>query len=114
MAVKMELGRRIVADFHGEALGKQAEEDFNREVRQGGVPGDIETVEHGAAGDIRVPQMLVAVGLAPSRTEAERLVKSGSLEINGVRHAEFVFRAAAETYTLRVGKKWKKVAVKSH
>ena len=112
MSVKMELGRRIVSDFHGEAAGRQAEDDFNREVRQGAAPSDIETVEHGAAGDIRVPQMLLALGLAPSRTEAERLVKSGSLEINGVRHAEFVFHAAAETYILRVGKKWKKVTVR--
>jgi len=39
MEVKMELAARIVADFHS-AEAKQAGEDFNREVRQGGEPAD--------------------------------------------------------------------------
>jgi tyrosyl-tRNA synthetase len=112
MGVKMELGRRVVADFHSEAEACQAEDDFNREVRQGAAPDDMETVEYGAAGDIRVPQMLHGTGLAPTRSEAERLLKSGAVEINGSRHTDIVFRAAAGTYTLRVGKKWKRVTVK--
>ena len=111
MEVKMSLGRRIVADFHSEAAGKQAEEDFNREVRQGGVPSDIETVEYGTASDIRVPQMLVAIGLAPTRSEAERLVKAGALEIDGTIHKRMAFTAAPGSYTLRAGKKWKRITV---
>jgi tyrosyl-tRNA synthetase len=112
MAVKMELGRRVVADFHSAAEAQQAEEDFNREVRQGGVPADIETAEYGTAGDIRIPQMLAATGLAPTRSEAERLLKAGAIEINGERHTEIVFRAAAGIYTVRAGKKWKRVTIK--
>jgi tyrosyl-tRNA synthetase len=111
MAVKMELAARIVADFHSSAEAKQAQEDFNREVRQGGEPSDIETVEYGAAGDIRLPQMLVATGLAPTRSEAERLIKSGAVEIDAARHTAIVFQAPAGTYTVRVGKKWKKIIV---
>jgi tyrosyl-tRNA synthetase len=112
MDVKMELGRRIVADFHSQAEAWQAEEDFNREVRQGAAPDDIDTVEYGAAGDIRVPQMLHGTGLAPTRSEAERLLKSGAVEIDGSRHTGILFRAAPGTYTLRVGKKWKRITVK--
>jgi tyrosyl-tRNA synthetase len=111
MEVKMELGRRIVADFHAEAAARQAEEDFNREVRQGAPPADIETVEYGQAGDLRMPQLLHGTGLAPTRSEAERLLKSGAVEINGVRHTEIVFHAPAGTHTVRAGKKWKRVTV---
>jgi len=111
MEVKMELAGTIVADFHSEADAKQAGEDFNREVRQGGEPADIETVEFGAAGEIRVPQMLVALGLAPTRTEAERLVKAGASEIDGVRSTDLKWQAAAGTHTIRAGKKWKKITV---
>jgi tyrosyl-tRNA synthetase len=111
MEVKMELAGTIVADFHSAADAKQAGEDFNREVRQGGEPADIETVEFGAAGEIRVPQMLVALGLAPTRTEAERLVKAGAAEIDGVRSSDLKWLAAAGTHTIRAGKKWKKVTV---
>jgi len=111
MSVKMELGRRIVADFHSDAEAQQAQEDFNREVRQGAEPADIETVAYGGAGDLRVPQMLVAIGLAPTRSEAERLIKSGAVEINGTRHAEIIFKAGQGTHILRAGKKWKRITV---
>jgi len=111
MAVKMELAARIVADFHTSAEAQQAQEDFNREVRQGAEPSDIETVEYGAPGDIRLPQMLVATGLAPTRSEAERLLKAGAVEIGGSRHSAMVFQAPAGVHTFRVGKKWKKIVV---
>ncbi len=111
MAVKMELAAHVVADFHSAAEAKQAQDDFNREVRQGAEPSDIETVEYGAPGDIRMPQMLLATGLAPTRSEAERLLKSGAVEINSSRHSTMVFQASAGIYTLRVGKKWKKIVI---
>jgi tyrosyl-tRNA synthetase len=110
MSVKMELAGRIVADFHSQADAAQALDDFNREVRQGAEPDDIETVDYGTAGDLRVPQMLHTVGLAPTRTEAERLIKSGAVEIDGVR-AGIVFHAEPGTYTVRAGKKWKRIIV---
>jgi tyrosyl-tRNA synthetase len=112
MTAKMELARRIVGDFHSQADVRQAEEDFNREVRQGSAPADIETVEYGSAGELRMPQMLHSTGLAPTRSEAERLLKSGAVEIDGARHTAMVFHAAAGSYTVRAGKKWKRVTVK--
>ncbi len=56
--------------------------------------------------------MLHAAGLAPTRTEAERLIKSGAVEIDGVR-AGIVFHAEPGTYTVRAGKKWKRINVKA-
>jgi tyrosyl-tRNA synthetase len=114
MAVKMELAGRIVADFHSAAEARQAEEDYNREVRQGEEPADIETVplaniERDASG-VNVPKMLVTIGLADSRTDAERKIKAGALEINGIRWMELRHRADS-TLTLRLGKKWRKVTV---
>ncbi len=111
MTVKMELASVIVTDFHSMAEAKQAGEDFNREVRQGGEPADIETMEYGSAGEIRVPQMLAAVGLAPTRSEAERLLKAGAVEIDGARNVDLKWLAAAGTHTIRAGKKWKKITV---
>jgi len=110
MGVKMELAGRIVADFHSQADAAHALDDFNREVRQGAEPVDIETMEYGTAGDLRIPQMLTTAGLAPTRTEAERLIKSGAVEIDGVR-AGIVFHAEPGTYTVRAGKKWKRISV---
>jgi tyrosyl-tRNA synthetase len=113
MGVKMELAKRIVADFHSAADAQRAEEDFNREVRQGAEPTDIETVEFASGPDIHVPKMLVAIGMVSSRTEADRLVKSGAVEINGARCNDLVYRATNGALTVRVGKKWKRVIVKA-
>ena len=113
MEVKMELAGRIVSDFHSAAEAKQAGEDFNREVRQGGEPADIVVVDYGKAGDqISVPQMLVALGTASTRTEAERLLKAGAVEIDGERWTAMKLPATPGPHTIRAGKKWKKIVVK--
>jgi tyrosyl-tRNA synthetase len=111
MGVKMELAGRIVADFHSLTDAAQAQEDFNREVRQGAEPSDIVIVDFGEAGDLRVPQMLHAIELAGTRTDAERLIKSGAVEIDGVRTG-MVFHAEPGTHTIRAGKKWKRISLK--
>jgi tyrosyl-tRNA synthetase len=104
MEVKMELAARIVADFHSAAEARQAGEDFNREVRQGAEPADISGIVMAAQ---RLTSALVTAGVAPSRTEAERLLKAGAVEVNGVRLTNPAFAlTVGSTYTIRVGKKW--------
>jgi tyrosyl-tRNA synthetase len=111
MAVKKELARAIVTEFHSAADARQAEEDFVREVQQGGVPADIEVVEYGSAGEVRLPQWILGTGLAASRSEAERLLRAGAVEINGVVQEGMAARLDSGSYTVRVGKKWRKVIV---
>jgi tyrosyl-tRNA synthetase len=110
MEVKMELASRIVADFHSTAGAKQAQEDFNREVRQGAEPADIEQRPNPAydvALGTHVPKLLVTTGVAPSRTEAERLLKAGAVEIDGQRWTKTYY--PRERFTIRSGKKWKRI-----
>jgi tyrosyl-tRNA synthetase len=110
MQVKMELASRIVADFHSAADAKQAQEDFNREVRQGAEPADIEQKPNPAydvALGTHVPKLLVTTGVAPSRTEAERLLKAGAVEIDGQRWTKTYY--PQQQFTIRSGKKWKKI-----
>jgi tyrosyl-tRNA synthetase len=109
MPVKKDLAGRIVADFHSAAEATQAADDFNREVQQHGVPADIETAANPSftASGTNVPKMLVAVGLVSSRTEAERLLKAGAIEIDGQRWSELVH--PGQEFTVRAGKKWKKI-----
>ncbi len=109
MEVKMELAGRIVADFHSAGEASQAGEDFDREVRQQAMPGDVETVrnEWFNGTGTNLPKLLVSTGLAPSRTEAERLLKAGAVEIDGQRWAQLSY--PGESFTIRAGKKWKKV-----
>ena len=63
------------------------------------------------SGDKKLPVALVEFQLAPSRTEAERLIKSGALEIDGKRCTDVAYRMKVGTYTVRVGKKWMKFTI---
>ena len=113
MQTKMDLGRRIVADFHSPAAADAAVEAFDREVRQGREPADTETVNlpPGAQTDkgIRIDKLLALTGLADSVTDATRKLKAGAVEIDGAIHKDLLLSAGAGTLVIRAGKKWKRI-----
>jgi tyrosyl-tRNA synthetase len=115
MEVKMDLGRRIVADFHSAAEAEAAHEAFNREVRQGLEPADTETVDLPAAArtekGIRVDKLIATIGLADSVSDATRKIKAGAVEIDSKVHKELLLSATAGLLVIRAGKKWKRVRV---
>jgi tyrosyl-tRNA synthetase len=115
MQTKMELGRRIVTDFHSQADADTAVEAFNREVRHGLEPADNETVNlpAGATTDkgIRVDKLLAQTGLADSVTDAARKLKAGAVEINGEIFKELLLPPAAAILVIRAGKKWKRIKI---
>ncbi len=108
MPVKMRLARQIVGDFHSAAAADQAQVDFDREVREGAAPSDMETVILDAGIGTNLPKVLLAAGLADSRTDAERKIKAGAVEINGKRHTSLTVGFPGRS-VVRVGKKWKRV-----
>ena len=111
MGVKKELAARIVADFHSVADAKQAEEDFVREVQQGSKPADTPQVD--LIGPNRLWQALLQTGLAASRTEAERKIKAGAVEINGQRWTNPAAPLPAGNNSTHVGNKWVDIIVKT-
>jgi tyrosyl-tRNA synthetase len=118
-AVKMDLAETIVTNFNGPQAAKQACEDWVNEVQEGGVPSDIEEQTEDAeelrvAGvwtenGVHVPRLLSRLKLAPSRTEADRLIKSGAIDIDGERWSELNYPTAPSRLrlTVRAGKRWK-------
>src|SRR5271166_3395932 len=86
MQVKMRLARQIVADFHSAEAADQAQADFQHEVREGQQPADIETVQLSSDVGNSLPKILLAAGLADSRTDAERKIKAGAVEADGAKH----------------------------
>src|SRR5580704_4603865 len=86
MQVKMRLARQIVGDFHSTEDAAQAQADFDREVRSGQEPDDVETIPLAPGAGSNLAKILVAAGLADSRTDAERKIKAGAVEIDGEKH----------------------------
>jgi tyrosyl-tRNA synthetase len=111
MAAKQALARIIVADFHSAEAADHAQSEFDREVREGQVPSDIETIILPDGVGTSLPKILLAAGLADSRTDAERKVKAGAVEINGDKHASLTIALPPGQHVFRLGKKWKRIQV---
>lgn len=122
MELKMDLGRRIVADFHSAGAAAEAHDAFNREVRQGLEPADTETVDlppqAGTPDKIRLDKLLAVLAMAPSVTEATRRVKAGAVEVNGTVQKDLTFDAspvldgADRILVIRAGKQWKRIRLR--
>ena len=111
MQVKMRLARQIVADFHSAGAAEQAQADFDSEVREGQEPADIETVTLPDSVGNNLAKILVTLDLADSRTDAERKIKAGAVEINGEKYTKLTIALPKGQTVFRVGKKWKRVQV---
>ena len=85
--VKDELGRRLVARFHGEAAGVAASEEFARVFSKSELPEDILGFVLDDA-QLGLLALLVRCKLAGSNSEARRLVEQGAVRIDDVRQTD--------------------------
>lgn len=91
MEAKKRLARTITAGFHGEAAAQAADENWARMFQQKSVSENLEEV-HIAFGDvegpaeilqIRLPKLLVQLGLAASGAEANRKIAEKAVKLDG-------------------------------
>jgi tyrosyl-tRNA synthetase len=108
METKMQLAHTIIAGFHGEEAARKATEEFQRVFRERQAPEEVPQRKLPRGGLKRLSALLVELDLAPSRSEAERLIKQGGVEINGERAGDVKKEldfSRAGAYLLRAGKK---------
>ncbi|HEV2223231.1 MAG TPA: tyrosine--tRNA ligase [Candidatus Acidoferrales bacterium] len=108
MDAKMQLAHTIIATFHGEAAARSAKDEFQRVFRDRQSPEDVPEKILACGLPTRVSTLLFISDLAPSRAEAERLIKQGAVEIDGQR-VDDVKRvldvSKPVSFLLRAGKK---------
>ena len=85
MDVKMRLAEEVIAGFHGDEAAKKASENFQRVFRDRELPTEIEEIRWNSflpseTADVPLARLIAMFKLAPSRTEAERLIKQGAVE----------------------------------
>ena len=126
MQAKRDLARTITADFHTPELAAHAEENWSKQFQQGGVSDDLEeigipqseiagpeahNVQDGIPGfTIRVPKLLVHLGLTSSNGEGTRKLAEGAVKIEGeiCKDAVYTLNQLPMTLTVRLGKKAKR------
>ena len=109
MDAKKELARRIVAQFHGLSAAKSAEEDFVRVFSQDALPENIEVVsvcKDSLGESVGLAKLLAECGLAPSSSEARRLIQSGAVKVDNERADNPSVQIRLETgILLQIGKR---------
>ena len=125
---KMRLARVLAAHYHGEEAAALAEAKFVREVQHRQVPETIEEVrvdpkggeeragtERSQAESRLLWWVLKQASLAPSASEARRLIQQGAVDVDGERVTDLDHRLApGRGYLIRVGKRrYKRVLLES-
>ena len=84
--LKVELAKRVIADFHSAAAAHEAEEEFVRRFRNKETPDEVEE-RAVAAQKWKLARLLVETALAPSAAEARRLIEQGGVRVDGERRS---------------------------
>jgi len=105
--IKVDLAKKIVADFYSQADANKAEEDFNAIFRGKQTPDDIEERTL-SSGSWKLPRLLVELSLAQSMAEARRLIEQGGVYVGGERHSQTDFEVDIDAdlpILIQVGKR---------
>jgi tyrosyl-tRNA synthetase len=121
MEAKKRLARTITAGFHGEAAAQSADENWARMFQQKETTEDLEEVAVAFAdvagpepNQIRLPKLLVRMGLATSGAEANRKIVEGAVKVNGgvCSGPVFYIDALPKSVPIRLGKRAKIAVIK--
>jgi tyrosyl-tRNA synthetase len=100
---KAALAHEIVARFHGAQAAEAAAHDFELRAR-GGVPDQIDELSLAGA-PLAIGQLLKQARLAPSTSEALRLIEQGGVRIDGAVVSDKALKVGAGTFVVQVGKR---------
>jgi tyrosyl-tRNA synthetase len=84
MDAKMRLAEEVISDFHGQEAARKAAENFQRVFRDRQAPEEAPTVKLPKGSAKKITALLADLKLAPSKAEAERLIKQKAVEIDGM------------------------------
>jgi tyrosyl-tRNA synthetase len=112
---KVSLAAEVVRIFHGEAASLKAAATWDTKFSRREVPEDT-PIKHlpednyigTKPGKMKLPRALLRLDAAPSRAEAERLIKQGAVELDGTVITDVAFEIdlnVPQKHLLRVGKK---------
>ena len=100
---KVALAKEITARFHGAAGAEAGAADFDLRAR-GGIPDDIEAIALSGA-PLGIGVLLKQSRLAPSTSEALRLVDGGGVRVDGTVISDRGLKLPAGTFVVQVGKR---------
>lgn len=103
---KAELAEEIVERFHNKAESIRARHDFELRFKQHQLPEEIPEIKLFSQAPKPLPNLLKESGLAPSTSEAIRLIKQGAVKIDGQKVSDHALTISPNTsHIYQVGKR---------
>jgi tyrosyl-tRNA synthetase len=107
--IKVDLAKKIVADFYSKADADAAEDEFVRRFRNKETPEEMElrSVPSNYPDSWELAHLLQVVGLASSKAEARRFIQQGGVYVDGARamaNSPTIWKPGMSV-TLQVGKR---------
>jgi tyrosyl-tRNA synthetase len=106
---KMRLAREITSLYHSEEAAQKAEEQFKAVFQRGGMPDEIPTFEVPqdiiSQEGVDMARLIVEAGLAPSTSQARRLISQGAIRVNGEKTDELKNPTLKDQDVVQVGKR---------
>lgn len=104
--IKFELGKEIVARFHGGPAAEEALQGFKAQFQQHIIPNDLpEIVIVAGAEGMPIANVLKEAQLTESTSEALRLIKDGALRIGGEKVSDKALQLSEGEYIIQAGKR---------
>lgn len=101
--VKVLLAQEVVERFHSRQAAEAALADFEARFQRGAMPDEMPHMSIPTGG---IAQILKQAGLAPSTSEAMRLIDGGGVRVNGEKISnKALLLPPGETVVLQVGKR---------
>jgi tyrosyl-tRNA synthetase len=108
MEAKLNLASTIVACYHDRAAAASARAEFQRKFREREFPAESAERKVLPVGPTPLVAVIAKAGLAPSKTEARRLIAQGGVELDGEKVTDgdrILPGEPGQEYRLKVGKK---------
>jgi tyrosyl-tRNA synthetase len=104
MELKKRLAREIVTQFHDAAAARQAQAEFEKVFQRGELPSDMPTFVLQA--EMGLIDLMAASGLAPSKSQARRLVQQGAVRVGDEKVSDpFAAVTPEDGLVIQVGKR---------
>ncbi|WP_409298625.1 tyrosine--tRNA ligase [Peribacillus sp. SCS-26] len=103
---KMILARTLVKMYHGEKPADDAEAEFRNIFQKGGLPSEMQEAGWPMDQSISAIDLLVGLGLQPSKGEARKMILNGGVRIDNQKLTDFTASIQpANGMVIQVGKR---------
>lgn len=103
--IKMELGVKLVTLLYDSNQAISAKENFVKQFQKNEIPEDIGEYKIGEP--LKITDLIVGANLAPSKSEAKRLIEGGGVKLKSERINDpgFMITAEHKNLVLQIGKR---------